>query len=251
MTYGRFAYVYDRLMENVPYEEWVRIVIEKAKQYHLQGKKVLDVGCGTGEISLRLAQAGYQVTGVDLSEEMLTVAQAKADAAGLHIPFFQQNMARMEGLGEYDVVGIFCDSLNYLETEQEVEQTFAAVHEHLTENGVFIFDVHSPFKMTDIFQNQTFASSDDDVSYIWNCFEGDKPLSVEHELTFFVLDENTNQYERFDEDHAQWTYPISQYENWLLESGFEVLEVFGDFNDEATSEQSERIFFVAKKLVSK
>lgn len=247
MTYGRFAYVYDRLMEDVPYEDWIRIVIEKAGQYRVKGKNVLDVGCGTGEISLRLAQEGYRVTGVDLSEEMLTVAQSKAEAANIHIPFYQQNMAHMEGLGEYDIVGIFCDSLNYLTSEQEVKQTFIAVYEHLIENGLFIFDVHSVFKMTNIFKDQTFACTDDDVSYIWNCFEGDAPLSVVHELTFFALDESTNQYERFDEDHVQRTYSISQYKKWLMDAGFQVLEVFADFIDKPPTEQSERIFFIAKK----
>ncbi|MDV2887951.1 class I SAM-dependent methyltransferase, partial [Alkalihalophilus pseudofirmus] len=89
------------------------------------------------------------------SADMLMVAQAKAKAEGLTIPFYQQNMAELEGLGEFDVVGIFCDSLNYLESEQQVIDTFSHVAEHLRRGGLFIFDVHSIYKVTHVFIEQT------------------------------------------------------------------------------------------------
>jgi SAM-dependent methyltransferase len=225
MSYEQFAYLYDELMKDAPYDEWVQFVKEKCVKYGIAGTRLLDLACGTGELSVRLAQDGFQVTGVDLSEDMLAVAQAKAAEKGVKIPFFQQNMADLEGQAEFDIIGILCDSLNYLQTEEEVVSTFSNVFQHLTHEGIFIFDVHSIYKISHLFINQTYASSDEQVSYIWNSFPGESPNSVEHELSFFVLDERTGKYDRFDELHFQRTYTIQQYSNWLNAAGFELLEI--------------------------
>ncbi|WP_026693930.1 class I SAM-dependent DNA methyltransferase [Peribacillus kribbensis] len=248
MSYGLFAYLYDELMKDAPYSQWVELLQHKAQQYGVAGNKVLDLACGTGEISLRLAKAGYHVTGVDLSEEMLSVAYAKADQEGLQIPFYQQDMAHLDGGEEFQFITIFCDSLNYLRTAEEVWSTFEGVHRQLEEGGLFMFDVHSPFKMEQIFQYSTFARDDEDISYIWNCFPGDEPLSVEHELSFFVLDEATGKYDRFDETHFQRTYPVEMYKNMLDEAGFELLELVYDLDeDKGYDPEAERIAFIAKK----
>lgn len=245
MTYEGFAYLYDELMKDVPYEKWVELIEQKHRKYNISGKRLLDLACGTGELSVRLAKAGYQVTGVDLSEDMLTIAQDKAASESLHIDFFQQNMVELELIDEYDLIGIFCDSLNYVATEEEVQQTLQRIKHYLKEDGLLIFDVHSLYKMNEIFMNQTFTYDEDGICYIWNCFEGEFPNSVEHELTFFVEDES-GKYERVDENHKQRTYPISTYKKWLKEIGFEVLETVGDFEGEPTPD-SERIFMIARK----
>ncbi|MCR8850664.1 class I SAM-dependent methyltransferase [Rossellomorea sp. SC111] len=247
MSYERFAYVYDYLMQDVPYEGWLEYVNRQAERYSIQGKRVLDIACGTGELSLRLARDGYDVTGVDLSQDMLTIAQEKASAQNVQLKLFQQDMSRLDSLGEYDIITIFCDSLNYLEDESDVESTFKGVYTHLKQDGLFLFDVHSIFKMTQIFMNQTFTLTDEHVSYIWDCFPGEVPNSVEHELTFFVEDEETGQYERVEELHKQRTYPILMVKGWLESTGFDVLNITADFTGESPSDQSERIFFACKK----
>jgi ubiquinone/menaquinone biosynthesis C-methylase UbiE len=247
MSYQQFAYLYDELMKDAPYDQWVQFVKDRRVKYGVAGTRLLDLACGTGELTLRFAQDDFQVTGVDLSEDMLAVAQAKAEEAGMRIPFFQQNMIDLQGQAEYDVIGIFCDSLNYLRTEEEVIATFSNVFQHLANEGIFIFDVHSIYKIAHLFINQTYASSDEGVSYIWNSFAGEHPNSVEHELSFFVLEERTGKYERFDELHFQRTYTVQQYSNWLIEAGFELLEVSADFENTEPHSQSERIFFIARK----
>jgi cyclopropane fatty-acyl-phospholipid synthase-like methyltransferase len=247
MSYEHFAYLYDELMTDAPYEDWVQFVIDKAEHYHVQGKNLLDLACGTGELSVRLAKAGFAVTGVDLSADMLAVAQAKAEEQGLRIPFYEQNMTDLEGQGQFDIITIFCDSLNYLAGEQEVRDTFSNVFAHLKDDGLFLFDVHSVFKMTDIFMNQTFAFNEEHLAYIWNSFPGEAPYSVEHELSFFVLDDHDGKYERYDELHFQRTFPVERYAKWLQSIGFELLEVNADFKNEEPTEQSERIFFTARK----
>lgn len=246
MSYERFAYLYDELMKDVPYEKWVELIQEQSEKHHIAGKKLLDLACGTGELSVRLANKGYEVTGVDLSDDMLTVAQNKASDASVTIQFLQQNMAELELIDTFDMIGIFCDSLNYLQTAEEVKQTFERVKQYLNRDGLFIFDVHSLFKMNEIFIDQTYTYDDEGICYIWNCFEGEFPDSVDHELTFFVEDK-AGKYDRFDENHTQRTFSVETYQHWLAEAGFQILEMFGDF-DEALHPQSERIFFVCKHI---
>ncbi|RLQ98154.1 class I SAM-dependent DNA methyltransferase [Falsibacillus albus] len=246
MSYSRFAYVYDFLMKDMPYSQWMELVREKQTQYEVNGDRVLDLGCGTGELSIGLAEMGYDVTGVDLSEDMLMVAKDKAENSNVAISFYHQDMSEIEGLGLYDVITIFCDSLCYLTEQDQVRRTFNKAFEHLKSGGLFLFDVHSIYKMTQIFMNQTFALNDEEVSYIWNCFPGEAPNSVEHDLTFFV-EEESGYYSRFDEFHTQRTYPVIQLEKWLNEEGFLVHEVLGDFSGASYTELSERIFFICQK----
>jgi ubiquinone/menaquinone biosynthesis C-methylase UbiE len=247
MTYERFAYVYDELMKDAPYEKWLMILTAKLEQYGIDGRKVLDLACGTGEMTVELAQHGFEVTGVDLSDEMLLVANEKAVKLGLSIPLFQQNMAELEGLGQFDCVTIFCDSLNYLRDEEDIVKTFSRVHEHLKDGGLFMFDIHSLYKMEEVFSDHTFAVNGEEVSYIWDCFPGEEPYSVEHDLSFFVRDEESGLYDRFDELHYQRTYPVEQYKKWLEQAGFTVSEILADLEEAPLVTETERILFVASK----
>ena len=247
-SYHHFAYLYDELMKDAPYEDWVQFVKGQLAKYEVEGGQLLDLACGTGELSVRFAKEGFQVTGVDLSEDMLTAAFAKAAEEGLHIPFFQQNMAELEGLETFDIIGIFCDSLNYLMTENEVKETYSRVSDYLSKNGLFIFDVHSIYKVNEIFINQTYAGTEEHISYIWNSFPGESPHSVEHELSFFVLDEEKGKYDRYDELHYQRTFSVENYSTWLEEAGFELLEITADFTTSSPQPYSERIFFTARKI---
>ncbi len=241
MSYNRFASVYDALMQDAPYDEWNNYLQKEA----LPGT-LIDIGCGTGELSVRFAHAGFQVTGVDLSGDMLAIAREKAEMHKLSIPLFQQDMRELEGLGPFQTAVIFCDSLNYLKTEEDVQKTFQSVYSQLEPGGLFLFDVHSAYKINHVFQDQTFADAAEDISFIWNAFPGEYPDSVEHELTFFVQAEN-GLYDRFDEVHYQRTFSPGQYKLWLEKAGFNVVSVTADFTDKAPWKESERIFIKAKK----
>jgi 2-polyprenyl-3-methyl-5-hydroxy-6-metoxy-1,4-benzoquinol methylase len=246
MNYGEFAYIYDELMKDVPYHLWIEWVKKKSSRFQ-HPIKIMDLACGTGELSVRLSRLGYEVTGVDLSADMLTVAKAKADEENANIAFFQQNMTELEGFPPFDMIICCCDSLNYLSTEQEVKQTFFKVFQHLKNGGMFLFDVHSIFKISQIFMNQTFVSNEEEISYIWNCFPGEESNSVIHDLTFFVKDDRKHCYHRFDELHVQRTFSIQQYSQWLEEAGFMIEEITADFQSLPPVDTSERIFFSAMK----
>lgn len=247
MSYGRFSYIYDRLMTHAPYDKWAEYVRKEKSRFQVSGNRLLDLACGTGELSIRLIEEGFQVTGVDLSGSMLAVAAMKASDKGVSLPLYQQDMSRLEGLGTFDIVTVFCDSLNYLPQAGQVRETFRRVYGHLDNGGLFLFDVHTIFQMTHGFANRTFTYNEEDIAYIWQSYPGEARYSAEHEMTFFVLDGKTGQYDRIDELHYQRTFPAEQYIAWLEEAGFDVLRITADFTDDPPAERSKRIFFTCRK----
>lgn len=245
MAYERFAYLYDELMEDSPYDEWERFIESRVEAYRSPGQKLLDIGCGTGELAVRLAKAGYDVTGVDLSTEMLTVADSKASENQLEIQFYEQDMRELNLPEQFDIITIMCDSLNYLETLDDIKATFKRVNEHLNEEGLFIIDVHSLYKINQIFKNHEFTYNEEKLSYIWECFEGPYEDSVYHDLTFFVQTPS-GLYEKVEETHIQRTWDKEKYLMCLQEASLDIVDVCADFTEEV-SETSERLFFTAKK----
>lgn len=244
MRYEQFALLYDELMNDIPYEKWIQFVEMKKQEVHVSGKTLLDVGCGTGNIALPLAEKGYDVTGVDLSEEMLTIAQHKL--ADFSIPLYQQDMRELELPEKYDIITIFCDSLNYVTDEEGVKQTFARIYHHLKDKGLFLFDVHSLYKIHHIFENETFTINEDQLALIWNCFPGEMKDSIEHELSFFVREPNDETFVRFEEFHVQRAYEIASLQKWLEEIGFSIVSIT-NLEMNPVSEKTERIFFAAVK----
>lgn len=241
MTYEGFAYVYDELMKDAPYDEWVAFV----RRHVEAGASLADVGCGTGSATIRLAEH-YETMGLDLSETMLEVAQEKAMEAGLSLPLWEQDMRELELPQPVDAITILCDSLCYLHDEADVLATFEAAYAQLKPGGRLLFDVHSPYKMQTLFNQKTYASNGEECSYIWFADPGEAPLSVVHDLTFFVeLEDGT--YERVEETHEQRTYEPGQYMQWLSAAGFQVKSVTADFTDLPPHPEAERIFFVAQK----
>ncbi|WP_027725728.1 class I SAM-dependent DNA methyltransferase [Tuberibacillus calidus] len=245
-AYQHFATFYDVLMSDAPYDLWVEFLKRKTLQYGITGGRLLDVGCGTGTLALMLSATGYQVTGVDLSEEMLAVALDKALQEDVNVHFIQQDMRHLD-LGEtFEVVTAFCDVMNYLENESDVMSSLQSVYHHLAPGGLFLFDVHSVYKMDCLFRNHSFSYAGEDLAYIWDVFEGAFPHSVEHEISFFV-EESPGLYRRFDECHRQRTFPVEFYKSRLEQTGFTVLSVEGDFKEGRPAEDAERLFFTAVK----
>lgn len=243
-SYKEFAHIYDALMTDIPYDNYVHKVLSCVG--NVKGKALLDIGCGTGVLSAKLAAEGFMVQAVDLSEEMLSMAADRFQKENCHIPLFQMSMADLEGFHDMDVALLSIDSLNYLETEEQVVQTFQGIYESLKEGGQLFFDVHSLFKMDELFLEGPFTYEDEDVAYIWHTEEGKEPHSVYHDLSFFMRKEN-GLYERFEESHFQRTYPISSYVTWLKQVGFSEVSVTADWTDDEPTDTSERIFFRVKK----
>lgn len=214
--YSQFAHVYDAFMKDAPYDMWVSFTEEVCRKYHLSIEKIIDLGCGTGEISLRLAKKGYFVTGVDLSQEMLTIADQKSQVQDLHVNWIEQDLRTLEGISGFDLAISYCDVINYIAELDDLKKTFGNVYRGLRENGLFIFDVHDVEYVKDHLIDHTFSDVSDDMAYIWNCFGSHIPGEMFHELTFFQ--KQGHHYIRFDEDHYQRTYHPSFFMKFLRKS---------------------------------
>lgn len=245
-SYTHLAQVYDVLMQDSPYDRWLQWVGDFWRE-HGQPASVLDLGCGTGSIAIPLAKAGYQITGVDLSSEMLAIAYQKAQQAQVTLRLLEQDMRELQAPQADSIISL-CDSLSYLTEEEDVQKTFQQVFTHLKPGGYFLFDVHSPYKITHLFGDQTFTLQEDNVAYIWNCFCDEERLEVEHQLTFFIREPN-GLYQRVEEAHLQRAYQPIQMVGWLREAGFTEIKLTADFENLPPVRESERLFFSAKRPV--
>lgn len=244
-SYEKFAQVYDKLMQDVPYDQYVEWIKTHAPSNAYP--KLLDVGCGTGTLSLLFYQAGYEVSGIDLSEEMLTIANDRMQSQGVFIPFYQMSMDEIEGFEDMDIIAIPIDSINYLSSDDAVIETLRCSYAALRIGGQLVFDVHSLYKMNEIFMDSPFTYDDGEILYVWHTEEGEVEHSIYHQMTFFVKDMKTGLYERFDEEHFQRTFPIDTYIEWLKEIGFSKILISADFSENAPKANSERIFIRAIK----
>ncbi|PWK16021.1 class I SAM-dependent DNA methyltransferase [Tumebacillus permanentifrigoris] len=246
-AYGEFAEYYDLLMQDAPYERWMTFLEQAMARYELRPRHIADLGCGTGKLSVQLFQQGYTVTGVDLSEDMLMIAQSKLERPSPKMRFLCQDLRELVLPEPCDLAISFCDSLSYLLEEDGLRATFARVRQNLKPNGCFLFDVHSEYKLREKLGNNVFYEVGDDVTYLWQSrFDAEKS-QVEYDITFFAVeDEEDELYRRFQECHVQRAYPVEVLRGMLLDSGFTTVEVYADFAWDVPTESSERLFFVAR-----
>ena len=167
-AYTSFAAVYDTFMDNIPYEEWKSYLEELLKEYGVQDGLVLDLGCGTGTMTELLAADGYDMIGVDNSEEMLEIAREKQIKSGHEILYLLQDMREFELYGTVGAVFSICDSLNYITEPEELKQVFRWVNNYLDPGGIFIFDFNTEYKYREVLGDQTIAESREDCSFIWD-----------------------------------------------------------------------------------
>ncbi|MBP2622793.1 class I SAM-dependent DNA methyltransferase [Streptococcus oricebi] len=242
-TYETFASVYDAIMDETLYDLWLDFSL-----LHLpkDKKKVLELACGTGILSVMLAQKGFEVTGLDLSAEMVGLAQKRARKAGQDLNFLEGNMLDLSGLESYDAVTCYSDSLCYMEDEVDVGQVFEQVYAHLKPGGRFLFDVHSTYQTDQVFPGYSHHENAEDFAFVWDTYADEAPHSVVHELTFFIK-EADGRFQRYDEVHEERTYELLTYEVLLEQAGFKQVQIYADFEDQAPQADSKRWFFVAEK----
>lgn len=245
MAYETFAFVYDEVMDEGLYEKWLAF-----SQRHLPktAAAILELACGTGALAVEFAKEGYEVTALDLSEEMLMMASERAIEADVKIQFVQGNMLDLSEVGQYEAITCFSDSLCYMGNRQEVQQVFDEVYQALEIEGTFIFDVHSIFQIDKVFPEYSYHYQTDEFAFLWDSYQGEKEHSIEHFLTFFAKDKEAKDlFIRQDELHKERTYTLENYLVMLESAGFINVQVFGDFKDEKPSEETQRWFFVCKK----
>lgn len=296
-AYTAFAKVYDRFMENVPYEKWGAFLDFVISEYGIskplrdsedalesERNLVLDLGCGTGVLTEIMYNKGYDMIGIDISQEMLDVAlkrkleplvQADGDdsenISDNGILYLCQDMCEIDLYSTIGTVYSSCDSVNYLVSDEEITACFAGVDNYLYPGGLFIFDFNTVYKYRDVIGECTIAENSEDCSFIWdNYYYSDENIN-EYDLTLFVKEDN-DLYRRYEETHYQRGYTAGQMRDFLERAGLKLLAMLdekmldGDYAEDlkkimnfagaysadgriCVNNESERIIVIAQKAV--
>ncbi len=244
-AYESLAVSYDRLTNDVPYEHILHFVQERLTERGIMPRSVLDLACGTGAMSLLLAKEGYDVIGVDMSEDMLTVAMDKSWELEDNRPFFvKQKMQKLRLPQPVDWVFSGLDSINYLTDPRDCQQTFQRVFNCLNPGGVFIFDINTPEKLRAM-DGQVFLDEDDDVYCVWRGeYNSDSKLCT---YGMDIFQREGKHWYRSQEEHREYAYDPHQLVEYLQDAGFKQIEQFGDLRPEAPKAGEQRIYFLARK----
>ncbi len=244
-AYTGFASVYDRYMDNVPYDKWTENILELFKKYNMPMEIVCDLGCGTGQLTRRLKAAGYDMIGIDVSYDMLMEAQTSEDSEG--ILYLCQDMRSFELYGTVGAVVSVCDSINYLTNVDDLLTVCKLVNNYLDPKGLFIFDIK-----TKHFYEQlgcgTIAENREEGSFIW---ENDyDPDTRDNSYYLTIYEENEEgTFDRYEEEHLQHAFEIDEIKRAISDSGMELLDVLDVATMAAPTSDSDRLYFIAREVI--
>ena len=247
MSYGVFSEFYDALTANVSYDTVSQVLSSLLTRYGKSRGLLLDLACGTGSVSVRMAQKGYEVIGVDLSPEMLSEAQNKAFTAGQNILFLCQDMTALDLYGTVDAAVCTLDGLCHLPDEESVFAALQKVSLFMNPGGVFLFDVNSVYKHRAVLGNNTFVYDTDDVYCVWQNTLLSDGVTVQMDLDFFEPVSDAGDYVRQSERFTERAYPKETLEAMLKKAGFTVLDVFDGYSGKPAHDTSERLLFAVRK----
>ena len=239
--YSDFAEVYDKL-QDVNYEEFVDFYEKIFEKFKKKPEIVLDLACGTGNITVPMAKRGYDMIGLDLSCEMLDIAREKAMNEGLDILFLNQDMTQMELFGTVDAIVCALDGINYITEISDLSRLFSLVKNYLNPGGIMIFDINTEHKLKNILGGNTFVNEEQGSYYVWQSefFEDEK--ICDFELNFFC-ERPDGSYKRFDEFQQERAYSKDELLSLAKTHGLDVLGVYKPFEFSTPSDTEERIFF--------
>lgn len=244
MAYGEFAKIYDELInEDINYDEMIDRIIEICRENNVEFDDYLDIACGTGNVTIRLAKYFKNIYAVDLSEDMLREAFDKFKSSRVKGKIICQDMTELSLNKQFDLITSVLDSTNYITDPKELEDYFNGIYEHLKENGIVVFDINSYYKLSGILGNNIYTYSEDEVFYTWENTYEDGLLSMF--LTFFV--KRGDLYERFEEEHFERAYKEKELESYLRKANLEVIAKFDGYTNNDVQANSERILYVAKR----
>ncbi|MBQ8815057.1 MAG: class I SAM-dependent methyltransferase [Lachnospiraceae bacterium] len=233
-------------MDNVPYEEWCGYLVSLLRHYGCKDGLLLDLGCGTGTLTELLDSAGYNMIGVDVSEDMLSVAMDKRAESGKDILYLLQDMREFELYGTVAGVVSICDSMNYLTDPEDLITVFKLVNNYLDPGGYFIFDLNTRYKYEQVMGSCTIAEDRGNAAFIWeNEFDPETSLNY-YSLALFMEDED-GRYIRFDEEHVQRAYFIEEICSAAEAAGMKFIAAYDAFTMEPPKADSERIYIVLRE----
>lgn len=247
--YSVLSKVYDILNSDIDYGKWADYItacFEKFGEGEIS--LVLDLACGTGSMSIELARRGYDMTGVDISDDMLCAARGKADSEGIgNLLLLCQDMREFELYGTVDAVVCCLDSINHLSGSGDLERCLACVHNYLAPGGLFIFDVNTPYKFENIYADNAYILESDGLFCGWQNYYNKKSRICDFYISVFERSRD-GKYARFDESQKERMYTEKALKRALKSSGFELLCLSGGYNFSAPASDCERWYITAKRI---
>ena len=247
MSYDIFSSVYDILTENVNYQKISDRICSLLSQNEINGGLLLDLGCGTGTLSFLLEEKGFEIIGVDPSEDMLSVANEKKYDSDSSAIFLCQSGESLDLFGTIDCAVSCLDTINHIDSLEKIRETFQRVSLFMNMGGVFIFDMNTPYKHKKILGNNVFFYDMDEVYCIWHNSYDDQNFKTDIELDFFIKNEDNDDYQRYYENFSEYSYNICTIIEMLNDCGFELVGCYDDYSDEEVTYNTQRVTFVAKK----
>ena len=242
--YKEFALIYDELINaDIDYKTWAANILCVCKECNLDMESYLDLACGTGNLTIEIANEFKHIWAVDLSSDMLSQAEKKMREKLVKASFVCQDICNLNLNNKFNLITCCLDSSNYILKEKNFEKYLLGVYNLLKEDGLFVFDLNSYYKLTTVLGNNTYNYDSDDVVYIWeNYLEND---IVEMNLTFFVKEGQV--YKRFDEMHLEKAYKEEYVEGLIKKIGFKIIKKMDSYEDKVVNEHTERICYVLKR----
>lgn len=240
--YGGFARVYDRLTENVPYDEIAGLYCGKIRKFG-GGGFLADIGCGTGSLTTRFAAAGFDVIGADSSADMLSEAMNKPHDG---VQYICQSMAELDLYGQADIITSTLDSINHLSDADEMERCFKACALNLRQGGLLLFDVNTVYKHKEILADNVFVYDLDDIYCVWQNEFCEDDNGVDITLSIFC-EEESGLYSRFEECFRETAVSEGHLRKMLSGCGFEVLEIKEYLTDKLPRADSDKLMVCARK----
>ena len=246
--YGLISEFYDSVNRHLDYGEWADFIEKIVKrEMKAQPELVLDLGCGTGRMTLELASRGYDMIGVDSSPEMLDIARERAEEAGLsaRILYLLQDMRSFELYGTVELAVSCLDCVNHLLSPSELDQCFSLVHNYLSPDGIFVFDINGRYKFENIYRDSSFVMEKDSAMLVWQNDYNERSGICDFLITLFEEGEDGS-YKRYDEWGRERMYTLRQIRSHLKKCGFELIGEYSDFAFSEGSDGSERIYIAAR-----
>lgn len=247
MSYDIFSSVYDILTENVEYERISNKICSLLHKNGVDRGLLLDLGCGTGTLSFLLEQRGFDIIGVDASEDMLAVANEKKYEDNSSALFLCQKAEELDLFGTIQCAVSTLDTFNHIGNIEKIEKAISLVSLFMDMNGIFIFDMNTPYKHTKILGNNTFVYDMDEVYCVWQNSYDKASEKTDIDLDFFIKNEDDDCFERYSESFSEYVYDINEIINIIKKCGFTLLTTTDDYSDEPVCDTTERITFICKK----
>lgn len=246
MSYGAFAEFYDRLTGNVNYAAYARRVETLIRRYRPESKSIVELACGTMSLGLELAARSFDVLGLDISDDMLKIAEGKISQCEYSAKVARQDMREFELPHPADVFVCSLDGLNHLGGMDDIRKTFRAVRENIKPDGLLIFDMNTPYKHREVLSYNTFVYELPGLYCVWQNEYRERDCSVG--ITLDIFADSGNGYARHTEKFLETAYPKESVVRALRACGFAVIGMFDELKSSKPTPRTERILYVARRV---